>query len=274
MVEQLEIASRSDVYDAYYYAHDCGTPYQRDAAWLGLFDSVAEYIAADFQPQTVLDAGCAMGFLVEKLRARDIAAYGLDISDYAIQHVHESVRDFCQVGSVTTPLSRRYDLIVCIEVLEHLPVMQAREALANFCQHTDLVLFSSTPLDYREATHINVNPPEYWAELFAKHGFLRDVDYDATFLTPWAGLFRRAEATIPTVVRSFERRWWLLQRETTELRAELGTKRTLIQQQEQEVLSLRAEVTQLQARLSGFEKGRVMQLLSKVQAWRQKLGRK
>ncbi len=254
-------------YDAYYYAHDCGRPYQRDEAWLAFFAKVAEYIEVDLHPQSVLDAGCAMGFLVEKLRERGVEAYGIDISEYAIQQVHESVRPFCQVGSITVPFSRRYDLIVSIEVLEHLPPAQAREAIANFCQHTDQVLFSSTPLDYREVTHINVQPPEYWAELFAKQGFIRDVDYDASFLTPWTGLFRRADVNIPCLVRDFERRCWLLQREASELRMALGEARAALKGYEQDADTLRAEIRRLEEQVAGFKNGRLMRLLLGVQNW-------
>ncbi len=257
-------------YDAYYYAHDCGRPYQRDAGWLSFFDKVAEYIVTDLHPQTALDAGCAMGFLVEKLRERGVEAYGIDISEYAIQNVHESVRDCCEVGSITVPLSRRYDLIVSLEVLEHLPVAQAREALVNFCQHTDQVLFSSTPLDYREATHINVHPPEYWAELFARQGFVRDVDYDVSYLTPWAGLFRQSNVAISDLARDFERRWWLLQRETTDLRAALVDEHAAARLREREISDLRAQVARMEAQVTGLKNGRLMRLLLGVQNWRQK----
>ncbi|HLC35873.1 MAG TPA: hypothetical protein VJJ70_12870, partial [Anaerolineales bacterium] len=65
------------VFDAYYFAHGCGRPYQRDQAWLSFFDGIAERIARDIAPRTVLDAGCAMGFLVEGLRKRGMEATGL-----------------------------------------------------------------------------------------------------------------------------------------------------------------------------------------------------
>ena len=68
-----------EVYDSYYYAHDCGRPYQRDEEWLSFFGKIADCIVSDFQPKIVLDAGCAMGFLVEKLRERDVSAFGIDI---------------------------------------------------------------------------------------------------------------------------------------------------------------------------------------------------
>ena len=45
----------------------------------------------------------------------------------------------------------------------------------------------------------------YWAQLFFRHGFLRDVDYDASFLTPHAVLFRRRAVDIEELVGEYER---------------------------------------------------------------------
>jgi O-antigen biosynthesis protein len=209
----------ADSFDAYYYAHGCGRPYQRDDEWLGFFDKIAARIASDIGPASVLDAGCAMGFLVERLRARGVEAFGIDISEYAIGNVHESVRPFCWAGSVAVPFPRRYDLIVTIEVLEHMPPDEAERAVANFCQHTDDILFSSTPNDYKEASHVNVHPPEYWAVLFARQGFFRDVDFDGSFLAPWATRFRRRSDPPPRLISDYERKYWLLWKENADLRA-------------------------------------------------------
>jgi hypothetical protein len=99
-------------------------------------------------------------------------------------------------------------LIVCIEVLEHMTPEEADRALTNFVAHTDDVLFSSTPFDYREPTHINVRMPEDWAEAFARHGFYRDVDFDASFVTKWAARFTRRSVPPSRLVRDYERRFW------------------------------------------------------------------
>ena len=71
------------------------------------------------------------------------------------------------------------------------------------------MLFSSSPFDHQETSHVNVQPAEYWAELFARHGFYRDVDYDASFVTPWAVRFRRSSEPLARIVRNFERRFWV-----------------------------------------------------------------
>src|SRR2546425_10184937 len=84
----------------YYFEHDCGIPYERNDHWLDFFDKIARRVVADLGPQSVLDAGCAMGFLVEKLRSYDIEAYGIDVSEYAIKHVHDSVSAYCWQGTL------------------------------------------------------------------------------------------------------------------------------------------------------------------------------
>jgi len=85
---------------------------------------------------------------------------------------------------------------------------RAPRAIANFAAHTDEVLFSSTPFDYREPTHVNVRMPEDWAEAFARHGFYRDVDFDASFVTKWAVRFTRRAVPVHRLVRDYERRFW------------------------------------------------------------------
>jgi hypothetical protein len=217
----------SPVFDAYYFSHDCGLrPYGRTEEFLRFFGSIAGRIVSDIlstegksRPATVLDAGCAWGLLVEALRDRGIDAYGVDISKYAIQNVPPRISAYCWVGSVTDPFPQEYDLIVCIEVVEHMPKAEAEKAIEDICRYTDDVLFSSTPFDYKEVTHLNVQPPEYWAELFAHQGFFRDLDFDASFITPWAVRFRRKLEPLAHLVRDYERRFFLLSKENSELRS-------------------------------------------------------
>jgi SAM-dependent methyltransferase len=197
-------------FDAYYFTHCCGKPYVRNEEWLSFFRGIADRIVSDIAPKRVLDAGCAMGFLVEVLRDRGVDATGIDISPFAVEHLHETVKAFCRLGSVTEELAGVYDLIVAIELVEHMPAREAEIAIANFCRHTNDVLFSSSPFDYQEPTHINVHPPEYWAEAFARHGFFRDVEFDASFITPWAVRFRRSSEPLHHLVRRYERRYWEL----------------------------------------------------------------
>lgn len=223
-----------EIFGEHYYATGCGLPYQRDEHWTTFFGRIADEIVVRIAPRTLLDAGCALGLLVEQLHLRGVRAEGVDISAFAISHAPEVVRPYVRQASVAEPFGERYDLIVCIEVLEHMPQPEAERAIANFCAHSDDILFSSSPLDFREATHINVHPSEHWAELFARQGFLRDVDFDASFITPWAVRFRRRSDTLPRLVRDYERRFWELWKETTDLRALSLEQRGQLQAQEEQ----------------------------------------
>jgi 2-polyprenyl-3-methyl-5-hydroxy-6-metoxy-1,4-benzoquinol methylase len=208
-------------YGRYYYRHDCGIPYERNDHWLGFFGKVADAIVRDLRPTSVLDAGCAMGFLVEALRERGVEAWGVDVSEYAISQVHESVREYCEVRSLAEPLPRRYDLIVSIEVLEHIPPAEASAAIANLCAATDRLLLSTTPDDYGEITHLNVQPSEAWSAALAGESFLREVEHDVSYVTPWAALYIRRDEPLAETVRRYDRSWTRQRIEAEQLRDSL-----------------------------------------------------
>ena len=207
------------LYGESYYNNYGGIPYLRtNSHWIDYFGSVAENIRIKLNPTTVLDAGCAKGFLVEMLRNRGIDARGIDSSIYAISEVFEPIRPFCKVASITTPFLNNYDLIVCTEVVEHIRSEQALQAIKNICEHADAVLFSSSPTDFSESTHINVQALEYWVREFAYHGFYHDLDFDASFVAPWSMLFRKKIINLPDLAFGYERQLAWIKSENYDLR--------------------------------------------------------
>ena len=109
----------------------------------GFFSNIADHIAESLSPRRVLDAGCAMGFLVESLRDRGIEAWGVDVSSFAVSQVLADVRPYCMVGSlVDTIPSGRFDLVTCIEVFERMSPEDVDTAADRVCQLTDAILFS------------------------------------------------------------------------------------------------------------------------------------
>jgi hypothetical protein len=166
-----------------------------------------------------------MGFLVEVLRDRGVDAWGIDFSEYAISQVYEPIKPYCAHASATEPLPPHFpasfDLVTCIEVIEHIDAGPASAALANVGRWGDRVLFSSSATAYGEPTHINVKQGEVWAAEFATHGLLRNFDMDWSFLAPWAVLFEPAIMTVPAVVARYEREYAEARREEVHLRHRL-----------------------------------------------------
>lgn len=251
-------------YGAWYYQHGCGIPYERNEHWLGFFRGIAEQIVALFHPSSVLDAGCAFGMLVEQLRDLGVDAYGVDISEFALSQAREDIKPYLRQGSLAEPFDRRYDLVISIEVLEHLTAADIPQAIKNIANATDTVVFSSTPDDYREATHISIRPPEQWSAEFARHGLLRDPDIEIGFITPWAGVYRRQDhLDAATVVQSYERALWRLRNEASQLRSALiDTQRHLNEAEagnvsgaagQDELIRVKSELLDVQDQLVGAE---------------------
>ena len=185
-------------YDEDYYQHHCGSvPYERNDYWLAFFHGIADQIVRSLQPRRVLDAGCAKGFLVEALWERGVETYGIDISEHAIREVRLDMQPYCRRASLTDPIEGRFNLVTCFEVLEHIASEDTRLVIQNLTSVTDAILFSSSPTDLTEPTHINVQPTIGWLRLFADNGFAPDLGYDASFITPHAFLLRRVAERYP-----------------------------------------------------------------------------
>src|SRR6202043_987501 len=228
-------------YGAGYYANyaEGEITYDHSPHWLGFFGTIADRLIDDFHPATALDAGCAIGLLVEALRDRGVDAEGIDFSEFAISGSRDDIRLFLTVGSITDPLHKSYDLITCFEVLEHMTPQDADRAIASLCASTGELIVSSTPLHYRDPTHTNIHPQEYWTERFARHGFIRDVDYDGLYIAPWAARYSRSSAPLHRVVAGYDRAY-------SRMRHELHERNAV-------VLDQMRRLDELQGRLQGLE---------------------
>lgn len=210
-------------YSAIYYHDYAGPPYTYDEPhWKTFFATIADELVAVLKPATAYDAGCAKGFLVRALVDAGVDARGGDISSEAIEGAPPGLRERLEVKDLTEPLDRRYDLITCIEVLEHMGADSARTAIANLCAAADVVVLSTTPDDFQEPTHVNIGQAGDWAQEFARHDFFRRTDIDATFLSPWAVVFARdAGMTAAVLAHRYETYLQPLRREVFEKRQSL-----------------------------------------------------
>ena len=106
--------------------------YNYDGRW----QAVAQRLVEHYQLKagaTILDIGCAKGFLLHDLKAIVPGAQvkGLDVSAYAIEHAMDDVRQDLTVGSAATlPYpDKSFDLVVSINTLHNLRVSELDAAL-------------------------------------------------------------------------------------------------------------------------------------------------
>jgi GT2 family glycosyltransferase len=239
-------------------------------SWVGLFDILADRITVDLQPRSVMDTGCGRGDLVKALRARGVDAWGLDGSLTSIQNVLPESLPFCQVGSLLEPLPQPcYDLIICIDVIEHLPAEEAIRAVENLCQHGDDILFSSLPLDSNDPPHLTSQPPEYWAAIFNRFGFIHDLEFDTSFIAPWAMRFLKTKLQSEDQISMYERKIWQLSQEAA-LRRELNVEyKNELARKEMELQYWKPK--RLQAELDAIRNSTSWQLITHVQHFRERI---
>lgn len=211
------------LYDESYYRDYEGGSYEQGGHWTRFFGAISAEVVARWNPGTTLDAGCALGIFVGELRTRGVDAWGVDVSEFAVKSAAEDVRPYLRQGSLAGEfpgdLPARYDLVSCIEVLEHMERPEADKAIATLCSLTDRILFSSTPDGYAEPTHFSCRAPEEWSAVFARHGFFRDLDADVSFVAPWAVMYARRDWTTYRAVLEYDRALSRLREENRQLRS-------------------------------------------------------
>ena len=79
-------------------------------------------------------------------------------------------------------MKRRFDLALCLEVAQILQPERAEPLVAALVALSDVVVFSAVVPGQGGILHENEQWPQYWAELFAAHGY---VASDPFRLTLW-----------------------------------------------------------------------------------------
>ena len=147
---------------------------QRDASFIGA-ERVLPEVFALIPCRSILDVGCGVGPWVAAAMKLGVAdALGVDGS-YVDRRLLLIPPECFQAVDLTQPvdLGRRFDLVMCMEVAEHLP--RAEPIVDTLVKHADAILFSAAVPGQGGTNHINEQWPDYWQKEFAKRGF-RQLD--------------------------------------------------------------------------------------------------
>lgn len=126
-------------------------------------------------PQSVVDVGCGTGEWLSVFRSAGIAdILGVDGHWVPRKALHIPGANFIRHDLSKAPLTldRRFDLAISLEVGEHLPAAQAGRYVADLVALAPMVLFSAALPHQGGVQHVNEQWPDYWVQLFYRHGYL------------------------------------------------------------------------------------------------------
>jgi len=106
-----------------------------------------ENIKKVFNPKCVLDVGCGPGALMYFLYELGIKeVYGIDFSPYVKELAHPSIKSNIIIVPVTEfyEFDKKFDLVICRELLEHLTVLQIRKVVRNLAKWTSKYIYVTT----------------------------------------------------------------------------------------------------------------------------------
>jgi SAM-dependent methyltransferase len=137
-------------------------------------DIVVPMVIELIRPKSVIDVGCGMGAWLASFSECGVQdVFGID-GDY-VDRAQLQIEEACFTArDLTKPLhlDRRFDLVVSLEVAEHLPPSAAAPFIESLVSLGPAVLFSAA-IPYQGGTgHLNEQWPEYWAALFAEHDYV------------------------------------------------------------------------------------------------------
>jgi hypothetical protein len=69
-------------------------------------------------------------------------------------------------------MDKKYDLAISLEVAEHLPEQFASRFVELLVKASDIILFSAAIPFQGGVEHLNEQWPEYWNNIFVKHGYI------------------------------------------------------------------------------------------------------
>lgn len=127
------------------------------------------------RPKSILDVGCGIGTWLsvsKKLGISQVLGLDGDYVDRSLLHKYLLDQEFRQIDLLNSfNLNLRFDLSICLEVVEHLPESSAENIVNSLIIHSDAILFSAAIPGQGGQNHLNEQYPEYWSNLFKIHDY-------------------------------------------------------------------------------------------------------
>lgn len=134
---------------------------------------IAPLIYDLLKPTSFVDVGGGRGGWSSTLAQQGVEDYLCVDGDYVDRNRLLIPAERFQSADLAAPLQlgRRFDLVICLEVAEHLPARAAAVLIDSLVRHADAILFSAAIPFQGGTDHVNEQWPQHWAKLFLARGY-------------------------------------------------------------------------------------------------------
>jgi hypothetical protein len=166
----FELFDLDSFYSEHYFKEDHVTPHVV-ANYVELVQSTYRRITHS-DLSSVLEAGCAGGWFTKSFLDQGIDIFAIEGSkcgyDSTIKRgvpqtriIHHDLRREINLG-------RKFDIVCCTEVAEHIEPPFSSQLVKTLAHHSDLIWFSFEPPGTNDAHlhHCNEQPEKFWVNLF------------------------------------------------------------------------------------------------------------
>jgi hypothetical protein len=128
------------------------------------------WVGAFGVPKVVLDFGAGDGWWCKSFYDMGANVWAVELYEEAREFIPPQVQFIQHDLREPANLNSRADLVICLEVAEHIPKPSGGVLVQTVCGHAaNHILFSSAPPGQAGTGHINLQPQKYWRGLFSDH---------------------------------------------------------------------------------------------------------
>ncbi|MCH8118436.1 MAG: glycosyltransferase [Planctomycetes bacterium] len=167
------VTAHQDIYNSdFYKEHKDETLYSAKV--------IVPLILDIFPAGSVVDLGCGDGTWLSVFvdcGARTIRGFDVsDLAPYDYRVEKKYIETSCDFSSQEFVCTSKVDIVICLEVAEHLPEAAAPGLVKNLVNIAPVVIFSAAFPWQTSTHHINEQPHWYWQEKFHHYGYV-EIDF-------------------------------------------------------------------------------------------------
>jgi 2-polyprenyl-3-methyl-5-hydroxy-6-metoxy-1,4-benzoquinol methylase len=144
-------------------------------------DKKIQLLYNHFKPTSVMDIGAANGVHTNSWRKLGCTTYGVEGTVHFEQYLKTNVDEYI-IQDIRQPfyVGKKFDLVISVEVLEHIEKEYIDITINNICAHGDVLFITANPSEGGHS-HVNPQPKEYWIDLFTSRGYTYEEEETKIF---------------------------------------------------------------------------------------------